>query len=99
MSFLYTSLVEQFGLIHIINSSQPKVVHSKEPSGTVKQLDPGYMEEYSAFSEFVGKFGRSYATKDEHMTRFEAFRVNYRDIKSHNSRFDAGEVTWTKVIN
>ena len=57
------------------------------------------MEEYSAFSEFIGKYGASYAGKDEHMGRFDTFAVNYRDIKAHNARFEAGEVTWEKTVN
>jgi len=32
-----------------------------------------YMEEYSAFSEFIGRYGASYANKDEHMGRFDIF--------------------------
>jgi len=57
------------------------------------------MEEYSSFSEFIAKFGRSYATKTEHMAKFETFRSNYRDIKEHNERHEAGEITWSKAIN
>lgn len=58
-----------------------------------------YMEEYSAFSVFIGQYGRSYATKDEHMGRFEVFQANYRDVKAHNARYEAGETSWTKGVN
>lgn len=57
------------------------------------------MEEYSAFSQFIGKYGSSYATKDVHMAKFETFRANYRDIKAHNEQHASGELTWTKVVN
>ena len=33
------------------------------------------------------------------MSKFETFRANYRDIKEHNVRYDAGEVSWSKVVN
>jgi len=46
------------------------------------------VEEFSAFSEFIAKYGRSYATKNEHMSKFETFRANYRDIKAHNVLYD-----------
>ena len=71
----------------------------QQPLRDIPKMTPEYEEEYSAFSEFIGKFGRSYATFDEHNGKFETFRVNYRDVKEHNLRFDAGEVTWTKAIN
>ena len=57
------------------------------------------MEEYSAFAQFIGQYGRSYATKDEHESRFEAFRVNYRDVQEHNLRYESGDVSWRKGIN
>ena len=63
------------------------------------KLDKTYVEEFSAFSEFIAKYGRSYATKNEHMSKFETFRVNYRDIKAHNVLYDSGEVSWSKTIN
>ena len=71
----------------------------QQPLRDIPKMTPEYEEEYSAFSEFIGKFGRSYATFDEHNGKFETFRVNYRDVKEHNLRYDAGEVTWTKAIN
>ena len=57
------------------------------------------MEEYSAFSKFIGKYGRSYATHGEHYDKFEAFKLSYRDVKAHNEKYKSGEVTWKKTIN
>ena len=71
----------------------------QQPLRDIPVMTPEYEEEYSAFSEFIGQYGRSYATFDEHTDKFETFRVNYRDVKEHNLRYDAGEVTWTKAIN
>lgn len=65
----------------------------------VPNMSEQYMNEYSAFSEFIGRHGRSYASKDEHMGRFDVFVVNYRDVNAHNARFAAGEVTWEKAVN
>jgi len=70
-----------------------------KPHKKVPKLSDTYMEEYSAFSQFIAKYGRSYATINEHEGKFETFRTNYRDIKEHNQRHAAGEVAWTKVVN
>lgn len=65
----------------------------------VPSISEQYMEEYSAFSEFIGRHGRSYATKDEHMGRFDIFKLNYRDVKAHNEKYQAGEIGWEKAVN
>lgn len=65
----------------------------------VRTVSEQYEEEYSAFADFMGKFGRSYGTFDEHMDKFEAFALNYRGVKDHNEKFEQGEVTWKKAIN
>ena len=44
---------------------------------SMKPRDPVYMEEYAAFSSFIGQYGRTYATKNEHSDRFETFRMHY----------------------
>ena len=45
-------------------------VQSSKPSGDRNKLDDDYVEKYSAFSEFIRDYGRSYAQKDEHELRF-----------------------------
>ena len=57
----------------------------------VEQLDPDYLEKYSAFSRFIRDFGRSYAGKDEHHERYEIFAANYDAIQEHNAKYEAGE--------
>ncbi len=52
-----------------------------------------------AFSEFIGKYGRSYATMKDHEGKFEVFRNNYREIMAHNQKYEEGELTWTKAVN
>ena len=65
----------------------------------MRTVSDQYEEEYSAFAEFMGKYGRSYGTFDEHMEKFDVFAKNYRDVKQHNQLFEQGEVTWQKAIN
>jgi len=66
---------------------------------SMKPRDPVYMEEYAAFSSFIGQYGRTYATKNEHSDRFETFRMHYKEIKEHNQKFETGEVGFEKAIN
>jgi len=47
----------------------------------------------------MGKYGRSYASVDEHMGKFDVFAENYRAVKEHNERFSKGETTWEKAVN
>ena len=47
----------------------------------------------------MGRYGRSYASQDEHMDKFEVFATNYRAVKEHNERFASGETTWEKAVN
>lgn len=76
--------------------AQPQI---KKSGVFVPTLTEQYMEEYSAFSVFIGKYGAAYADKDEHMGRFEIFAQNYREMKTHNAKFAAGEVGWEKDMN
>ena len=88
------------GIFHFVSQNVEETNSYSAPSGTVvKELDAQFEEEFSAFSEFIGKYGRSYATKNDHMGKFEVFRANYRDIVAHNERHAAGELTWTKAVN
>ena len=100
---MINTLIENIGLPGILSwTSQAisDVNKNDAPSGKiVKELDPQFEEEYMAFSEFIGKYGRSYATMNDHQSKFEIFQTNYREIKAHNQRHEAGEHSWTKVIN
>ena len=72
---------------------------NKKSGVSVPSMTEQEMDEYSAFSEFIGKYGASYSSKDEHMARFDIFQTNYRDIKSHNEKYVAGEVSYEKAVN
>lgn len=43
-------------------------------------------EEYQAFIEFVSKYGKTYASKDAHHSRFQVFKQNYLKVKEHNTQ-------------
>ena len=58
-----------------------------------------FEQEYSAFAQFMGIFGRSYASVDEHMSKFDVFAANHRAVQEHNERFAKGETTWEKSVN
>ena len=72
---------------------------NKKSGVFVPSMTEQEMDEYSAFSEFIGKYGASYASKDEHMARFDIFQANYRDIKAHNEKYVAGQVSFEKAVN
>ncbi len=38
-----------------------------------------------AYIAYLAKYGRSYASKQEHLRRFSAFKANYQNIATHNS--------------
>ena len=80
---------------------KPKYVESTgRKSGVfVQSMTEQEMDEYSAFSEFIGKYGASYASKDEHMARFDIFQKNYREIRAHNEKYMAGDVGYEKAVN
>ena len=42
-------------------------------------------EEYKAFIQFVQKYGKTYASKDSHVSRFETFKDNFHYVNQHNS--------------
>ena len=65
----------------------------------MKELDEEYMERYSAFSNFIRTYSRSYVGSDEHEHRFKVFSDNYNSIKDHNQRYEQGEVLYKKGIN
>ena len=92
-----TEMVGMSNVLRAANSLQQEKEERSKPM--VRTVSLQYEEEYSAFAEFMGQFGRSYGTFDDHMGKFDAFKVNYRSVKKHNSKFEKGEVTWKKAIN
>ena len=92
-------LMQELGFVEMVEETNKFMEVRPDAKPMVPALTDQYMEEYSAFSVFIGTHGRSYATKDEHMGRFDNFVVNYRDVKAHNERFAAGELGWEKAVN
>jgi hypothetical protein len=43
-----------------------------------------------AFIEFLARYGRSYASKSEAGTRYQAFKENYEAIQKHDRRSRSG---------
>ena len=75
------SILNEMGLSWLVYDEMGKEMmeaerRAKMNTTPLKQedlLDELYVEEYSAFSVFIGKYGRSYATKNEHYNRFDIF--------------------------
>ena len=48
------------------------------------------IEKQLAFADFLATHGRSYASLNEHSSRFDIFSQNYDIIQKHNSQEDPG---------
>ena len=92
-------LMQELGFVEMVEETNKFMEVRPVATKSGNHLSEQYMDEYSAFSEFIGRYGRSYASKDEHMGRFDVFTTNYRDVKAHNERFAAGELEWEKAVN
>ena len=96
---MLSSLMETFGIHKMGSQTTDQATTTVLPNATIVHQQPQDMEEYSAFAQFIGQYGRSYATNDEHSNRFETFRSQYRAVAEHNARYQAGEVGFEKAIN
>lgn len=56
---------------------------------TATAVASGLADTHMAFQEFLVKFGRSYASKNEIDQRFDIFTENFETINNHNSKSDA----------
>jgi len=59
--------------------------------GSLAIIDP--------FLDWARVHGKNYQTREEFTTRRAIFEKNYQDIQEHNAKFEAGEVTWSRIIN
>lgn len=50
----------------------------------------------SAFNQYLAKYGKSYANKEEYTYRKSIFDHNMKEMASHNSKND---ITWFKALN
>lgn len=66
------------------------------PSG--KSFLAGNSEQEQAFNNYISKFHKSYASKDEYNERFQVFSANYHKIMSHNM-MNAAKLGYTMSIN
>ena len=58
-------------------------------------------EKMAAFTEFIAMYGRSYAAKEEHESRFSIFSENLDSIRDHNARHsrDYDGYSYTMKVN
>merc|ERR1712126_515518 len=59
--------------------------------GSLAMIDP--------FLDWARVHGKNYQTREEFTTRRAIFEKNYQDIQEHNAKFEAGEVTWSRIVN
>jgi len=58
--------------------------------GVVPMTDP--------FLQFVSEHNKQYSTRAELVHRRSIFEKNYQDMVAHNTKFEAGEVSWHKKV-
>lgn len=68
---MLSSIMQTIGIHSQTTTDQVVLATTAE---TIIQEQPQDREEYSAFAQFIGQYGRSYASKDEHSNRFATFR-------------------------
>ena len=52
-----------------------------------------YGEKQQAFMQFLAKYGRSYASKEDVNHRFNTFSANYDHIQAHNEQNEHFKMT------